>query len=342
MENAMDRLPAEELITELYRNVLGREPALGEFENWVKSAMTEPPQRIVKAFFACDEFVSKNAVHSVFAPGHYHSPVVDPKTVTNYVARERGTVPDEIQGVAIAVEAMRKLWLRNLDCIQSTPFTDDATPAYRYSYLGGPFPNGDAIALWMMIHHHRPRRIVEIGSGYSTACMLDSAEHASLSNLKVTCIEPDPARLRSILRPGDLQSVVKLIERPVQEVSVEIVDCLQKDDILFIDSTHVMKTGSDVHYEFFHLIPRLRPGVIIHFHDIGFPFEYPPEWIFDRNYSWNEAYVLRAFLMYNPEFRVVFWNPVFASAFTESIQAEFPAFLTNPGGSIWIERVATS
>ena len=124
--------------------------------------------------------------------------------------------------------------------------------------------------------------------------MLDSAEHARLPTLNLTCIEPYPERLPSLMRPGDTKHV-NVIDRPVQDVPEEIVDSLQDNDILFIDSTHVMKTGSDVHYEFFHLLPRLKPGVVVHFHDCGFPFEYPDEWIFELNYSWNEVYALRAF-----------------------------------------------
>jgi len=100
-----------------------------------------------------------------------------------------------------------------------------------------------------------------------------------------------------------------------------------------------MKTGSDVHYEFFRLLPRLKPGVIVHVHDVVYPFEYPDEWIFGTNYSWNEAYMLRAFLMFNQAFRVLFWNSLFAGSFTDDIRAEYPAFLRNPGGGMWIERL---
>jgi predicted O-methyltransferase YrrM len=191
----------------------------------------------------------------------------------------------------------------------------------------------------MMIFHFRPKRVIEIGSGFSSACILDSVQHANLRDFHLTCIEPNVSRLRSLLRPEDSERLT-LIEAPVQDVPCAIVDALEPNDILFIDSTHVMKTGSDVHYEFFHLLPRLKPGVILHFHDIQYPFEYPDGWIFDSNYSWNEAYVLRAFLMFNKEFSIIFWNALYAGKFTTEITNEFPTFLNNPGGSIWIERVA--
>lgn len=189
----------------------------------------------------------------------------------------------------------------------------------------------------MMINHLRPRRIIEVGSGFSSACMLNSAEHAGLPDFALTCIEPYPDRLKSLLRETDYPRV-EIIERPVQEVPPETVDTLMPNDILFINSTHVLKTGSDVHYELFYLLPRLRPGVFVHFHDIEFPFEYPSPWIFEENRSWNEAYALRAFLMYNEVFHVVFWPSLFAAVFAPDIQREFPLFLRNSGCSIWLRR----
>jgi hypothetical protein len=114
---------------------------------------------------------------------------------------------------------------------------------------------------------------------------------------------------------------------------------LERNDILLIDSTHVMKTGSDVHFELFHLLPRLKPGVLVHVHDVVFPFEYPTQWVFDENYSWNEAYALRCFLMFNSAFKVLFWSSLYARTYTDAIRGEFAPFLRNPGSAIWIERV---
>jgi predicted O-methyltransferase YrrM len=233
---------------------------------------------------------------------------------------------------------MLGIWNRNLDFIKSTPFTDEQAAQYnRYYYTGGPFPWGDGITLRMMINELTPRRIVEIGSGFSTACMLDSADHIGLDSLQITCIEPYPDRLLSLMRAKD-HDRVKLLERFVQDVPEDVVDELEPGDILFIDSTHVLKTGSDVHFEFFHLIPRLKQGVVVHFHDVPYPFEYPPEWVFGMNYSWNEAYALRLFLMFNNAFEVTFWGSLLARSYTANIRSDFPTFLRNPGSSIWLRR----
>ncbi|MBV8869645.1 MAG: class I SAM-dependent methyltransferase [Acetobacteraceae bacterium] len=334
----MDRPSAERLITDLYQFALGRKPGDAEYRHWVSLAEGGmAASDIVAGFYRSEEFQARRIVHSVFPPGHYHSPVVDPATVRDYVARERQSRPDGIPGLPLDAAVMRGLWLANLDFIRTTPFTDEPTPAHRYNYTGGPFPWGDAIMLRAILGHFRPRRVVEIGSGYSTACMLDSADHAGLAPFHVTCVEPYPERLQSLLRPQDADRIT-LHQSPIQDVSPAIVDTLEPNDILFIDSTHVMKTGSDVHYEFFHLLPRLRPGVIIHVHDVVYPFEYPDPWIFEQNYSWNETYVLRAFLMFNQEFRVLFWNSFYAARYAREVQAEFPVFLRNPGSSIWIRR----
>jgi hypothetical protein len=335
----MDRRAAEQLIGDLYEHALKRRPQPVEFEHWVEALTTleRPAEEIVRAFYTSTEYKEKNRVRPFFPPGHFHSAIVDPDTVRDYVARERRRQPEELAGIALETDSMRKIWLGNLEFVQDTPFTDHKVEGHRYHYLGGPFPYGDAITLRMMVRFLRPRRVVEIGSGFSSACLLDSADHVGLPALHVTCIDPEPDRLRSLLRPTDLERMV-IIQRPIQEVSARVVDDLQPNDILFIDSTHVMKSGSDVHYEFFSLIPRLKAGVFVHFHDIQYPFEYPDSWIFQENYSWNETYVLRAFLMFNGDFVVRFWNSLFARTFAAEIATEFPLFLKNPGGSVWVER----
>jgi len=206
----MGRAAAEQLIADLYEHALGRKAGSAEFDGWVANAVNGmAAERIVAAIYRSDEFKAKKAVHSTFPPGHYHSPVVDPSAVREYVAHERQIRPDEIAGISFDVAAMRIFWLDNLAFIKGTPFTDGPTAANRYDYTGGPYPWGDGIILRAIIGHFRPKRVSEIGSGYSTACMLDSAEHAGLSGFHVTCIEPYPERLQSLLRPDDAHQVTQ-------------------------------------------------------------------------------------------------------------------------------------
>jgi hypothetical protein len=121
-------------------------------------------------------------------------------------------------------------------------------------------------------------------------------------------------------------------------VPLSYFDELQRDDVLFIDSTHVVKTGSDVVFELFEVLPRLRSGVIVHFHDVFYPFEYPREWAIRQNYSWNEIYALRAFLMGNRDWEIIFFNDYFARVEKMRVERDAPEVLRNPGGGLWLRR----
>ncbi len=220
--------------------------------------------------------------------------------------------------------------------ISRTPFSDQQTKTHRFYYGNNTFEYGDAIGLRAILADRRPELIIEIGSGFSSACMLDCVDEFELGT-KFIFIDPYADRLKRLLRPGDAKRVT-IIEQPVQLTELSLYGKLRPNDILFIDSTHVLKTGSDVHYEFFHILPSLAHGVVVHFHDIQFPFEYPDRWIFDDNFSWNEIYALRAFLMYNADFQIYFWGSCLARERPRLIRDVLPLFLRNSGGSLWLER----
>ena len=331
----MTRDDSQLFVNELYTALLERAPSEAEQVKWTNYLVDgHPPHALFRLFINSKEYGGRRAVKSVFSPGHFHSPVVDPSTVVKYHARSQAQGVDDLNGIRLSSAQMINFWERNLTFIRSTPFTNERDAARRF-YYGGPFPWADAITLRAMIGEHRPRRVIEIGSGFSTACMLDTADECGLKDFSIICIEPDPTRLQSLLRADDYKRV-QIIKSPVQDVPLDLFDKLEGGDFLFIDSTHVLKTGSDVHYELFGIMPRLKDGVIIQVHDCHFPFEYPKGWVFDLNYSWNEAYALRAFLMYNMRFSVLFWGSYLASAFRSRIKNEYPDFLRNTGGSIWL------
>ena len=122
----------------------------------------------------------------------------------------------------------------------------------------------------------------------------------------MTFIETYPDRLRGLLRPHD-EGATRIIEREVQEVPIDTFSSLRAGDLLFIDSSHVIKCGSDVQFLMFEVLPQLPTGVFVHFHDVFYPFEYPAEWVLKGRY-WNEDYFLRAFLSYNSEWEISFFN----------------------------------
>ena len=156
------------------------------------------------------------------------------------------------------------------------------------------FEIGDAIILYAMLRRFRPKQVIEVGSGFSSALMLDTNDLFLGGGVHFTFIEPNAERLCSLLTSED-RGRVQLLEKPVQQVAAQVFSSLEVDDVLFIDSSHVAKVGSDVNYLFFKILPLLQSGVLIHIHDIMWPFEYPLEWIIEGR-SWNEAYILRAFL----------------------------------------------
>ena len=330
----MEQTFSKKLLLSMYAELLGRIP--GEIELQPKLNALQRGQTVEDLFYSfiqCDEYKAKSRVKTLFPLGHYHSPIVDPDEVRVTLEQSRNIRVADISGIDIDVDTMTALWESNAGLIRGTPFSDCPLPGKRYHYGDGPYPLGDATILRLMISTHRPRHIIEIGSGFSSACILDTVQELSLHPFSLTCVEPYPDRLQKLIQPND---PVSIIQAPVQTVDLSIYSKLEAGDILLVDSTHVLKTGSDVNHELFTIFPLLKPGVIVHVHDCQFPFEYPSLWVVEQNYSWNEIYGLRAFLMYNDRFKVYFWNSLFARQRTEIVRATFPDFLINPGSAIWL------
>jgi hypothetical protein len=138
-----------------------------------------------------------------------------------------------------------------------------------------------------------------------------------------------------------VEGITELMVQKVQDVSLSVFESLAAGDVLFIDSSHVSKTGSDVNYLYFEVLPRLKPGVKIHIHDIFLPNEYLKDWVVTDKRSWNEQYLLRALLMYSTAFRVVFGNAFAFATMPELVRdaLSLPEGQAFGGGSIWIERI---
>ena len=188
------------------------------------------------------------------------------------------------------------------------------------------------------MRQNRPQRVVEIGSGFTTllaaqALARNAAEGAAAT---LTAIEPyPPAFLREALPVP-----VELVAEPVQNVPLERFTSLHAGDILFIDSSHVCKIGSDVQYEILEILPRLAPGVLVHLHDIFLPVEYPREWVMEWHRFWNEQYLLQAFLCGNRNFEVLWAGTWMHLRHPEKLAAAFPSYdpKTSWLGSFWIRR----
>jgi len=203
----------------------------------------------------------------------------------------------------------------------------------------GQFGGMDGAILYAMVRNYKPGRIVEIGSGQSTLIALKALERNGAENRAgtLTAIEPFPQDfLKRALREGD-----ELIVEKVQNVPMETFERLADNDILFIDSTHVAKIGSDVLYEINEILPRLKEGVIVHVHDIFLPYEYPREWVMNRHVFWNEQYLVQAFLAFNKAFQITYSAGLMRQMRPEQLAGEFAYFdrAQPQAGSLWIRRV---
>src|SRR6185437_16186755 len=201
-------------------------------------------EQVYFRFVNSEEYKRKQqqSVPTMFPPGHYHSPVVDPSTITEFVERQYLQEPGDIKGIHFDEDAMVRFWKENAEFIKNTSFSEHDDGKNRYYYDNGCYPYGDAMMLRAMIAHFKPKNVIEVGSGFSTACMLDAVDHVGLSDFTMTCIDPDADRLRGRLRTED-HSRVNIIEGLVQDVPVSTFSKLTENDILFIDSTHVLKTA---------------------------------------------------------------------------------------------------
>lgn len=206
----------------------------------------------------------------------------------------------------------------------------------RYSFENMYFSYCDGLILYSMIMKTKPKRIIEIGSGYSSSLMLDVNQLFFNNSIELTFIEPYPERLKSLLKGTDYD-FCRIFDCPVQNVNKDIFSTLEEGDILFIDSSHVTKFGCDLNEILFLIFPLLKRGVLIHFHDIFFPFEQPKNWLEEGRY-WNETYLLKAFLMNNNKYDIEFFNDFIWKFYPEESMKYISVGSKNTGGSLWIVK----
>lgn len=272
-----------------------------------------------------------------FAPsGHFYSPIPSLDEIAKDEPRIFAAPQPSIAGIDLNAAGQLALLNHFVEYYKEMPFQADTREGLRYCFENSAYSYSDAIMLYCMIRHLKPKRLIEAGSGHSSCVTLDTNEMFLGGSLETTFIEPYPQLLMSLIKDTDKERI-NIIPSRLQDVDLSVFDELQANDILFIDSTHVSKVNSDVNYIFFEILPRLASGVYIHFHDIFYPFEYPKAWIYEGR-AWNEAYLLRSFLQYNSAFSVVLMN-TFMDHFHKPFFAQnMPLCLCNPGGSIWIRK----
>jgi len=326
------------LVRNLYQGVLHRDPEADDLEHWVsKFDQGISVNELLDKLMESEEHSKvQKKVRGLFTePGHFYSPIVNVEEIRDvFLAAPMATSLPEIK---ISKESHAKVWHELLPYLGDIPFPEEKSPDYRYHFRNPAFSYGDGSILHAMLRRYRPKRLIEIGSGYSSACAVDTIDRYLDGKVEVSFIEPYPELLLRLLGEETVKRF-EVLAAPVQTVPLSTFERLEEGDFLFIDSTHVMKTGSDVCHELFNILPVLKPGVFVHFHDIPWPFEYGRKWVLEQNRSWNEAYGLRAFLMYNEAFEIVFMNDYFVKSSRDMIQTDYPAMLKNSGASIWLRK----
>jgi len=202
------------------------------------------------------------------------------------------------------------------------------------------FANTDAEVYYCMIRHFKPRIIIEIGGGRSTQiCHEASKRNSEVDKIQTQMIVIDPYPNREILIPMS-KDLITLIESKVEEIDLDVFQKLHENDILFIDSSHVVKSGGDVNCLFLEVIPRLNPGVIIHIHDIRIPYEVTKGFILDQGRFFTEQYLLHAFLIGNRDFEILLGTYFMTKNFQEIVAHIFRSSGGGKyaGSSFWIRR----
>ena len=268
-------------------------------------------------------------------PGHPYSPIPSAEDVARALRRAEAT-GRTLPGIDLREAEQLDLLQRLLPLYGDLPFRD-APGGYRYHYDNLYFTYADAIGYALLLRRLRPRRVVEVGAGYSSALALDVDELFLGGQTRFTFIEPEAERLRELVPAAELEG--RLVARPVQDVPLACFEELRSGDVLFIDSSHVVKAGSDVQHLFDEVLPRLAAGVYVHVHDVFYPFEYPPGWL-ATGCAVNEAYVLRALLQSSTAYKIVLFNTFLERFHRDWFAAYMPLVLEGryPTGGIWLRR----
>jgi len=269
-------------------------------------------------------------------PGHFYSPIPDWDEIRER-AGEVFAVPAGVPGIDFRAADQLARLAEFAGYYAEHTFPVEPTPDHRFCLHNRFFGWADGLTYYCMLRSLRPARVLEIGSGWSSALLLDVDEEFLGNTVRTTFVEPFTERLDELLHDADRDRVT-IIASPLWEVGPEPFAELGPGDVLFIDSTHVSRIGSDVNRLVLDVLPTLPAGVHVHVHDVFYPFEYPKAWIEDGR-AWNEAYLLRAYLIDNPTVRITWANSYLRRFHRAEVTAAMPQWGTSEGGSLWFETL---
>jgi hypothetical protein len=218
------------------------------------------------------------------------------------------------------------------------PFQNGPAEEWRYHTGNGHFGHADAALLFSMLLEYKPSRLIEIGGGFSSLLVMDVNDGFLERGLDVTFFDQNPDGLPVLLTPTDAYRE-RVQTRRSQDVAGEVLVQLGRGDVLSLETSNAARTGNDVCDFLFRILPSLAPGVLVHIHDIYYPFESPGVWAAQDHHAWNPAYLLRAFLQFNSSFRVLFFNDLMARKYPSQMAAAFPGLEDTQASSIWLEKI---
>jgi hypothetical protein len=303
---------------------------------------------------ACRNFARRNSVSfrrsmelagfQVARDDDYYSPLPSVTRLQANISRRKR--PSALHGIQYDLEAMKTAFAELLDS-----YLDEFQCYPPYSQVkemgfGPGYTEVDALTLDMVIRHLQPRRYIEVGSGVCTYYCSLAAERNAREGfpLEITCIEPYPYPQLSTI-PG-----IRVRAQKVEDMDVSFFQQLQENEVLFIDSSHILRIDGDVPFLFPEVLPLLNVGVMTHIHDIPYPYNvpYPPErWIFNTEWPmfWNEPMLLQAFLAFNKNFGIALSTPLIRHFDEEFLKRSVPIYESvaensNTLSSIWLRRIS--
>ena len=274
-----------------------------------------------------------------FPLGHYYSPHPDTRELG---AEPRRTqlwpgVGRETPGIdwrdAAQVRLCREVFARQERLAFAVEQPEDPT---EYFIDNDQYPALDAWILEGLLRAASPKRVIEIGSGFSSLVTARVNRECFDDPMQFVCVEPYP---RQFLLDG-VPGITSLEVTKVQDLPLDFFGVLEDGDVLFVDTSHTVKTGGDVVWIYNEILPRLAPGVYVHLHDIFLPREYPQPWVLE-GWGWNEQYLVQSFLQFNTGFEVVFGALWMVEHHHEDLVAAFPEFPRHApaaGCALWIQR----
>ncbi len=266
----------------------------------------------------------------------YYQPLINP---AKYLQKPLDQ-PRVLPGIRWNLEEQLAL-LKNFryqEELLAIPFSKKDAADLHFFYDNPSFCPADAEFMYNIIRHFKPRRVIEIGCGYSTMLALQAEKKNKLEN-------SDHACSHICVEPYEMPWLEKLdlrvVRSKVEDLPLSTFEQLEAGDILFIDSSHIIRPQGDVLFEFLEILPILKPGVLIHVHDVFSPRDYLKEWVINEHCQWNEQYLLEAFLSFNSQFRIIGAVNLLKKDHGQALEEKCPVTAgrkADEPGSFWIVR----